>query len=69
MGVFDVPFGHVNQHAVAGLEIAIRRFSWDRQFGGSSQGIVLIVFSQLSVFGNSSDSLRWDAVEAAFVSS
>ena len=34
MGAFDVPFGHVNRHAVVGLEIAIGRLSRDRQPGG-----------------------------------
>ena len=64
---FDVPFGHVNRHAVAVLEIAIGWFSRDRQPGGSSQGIGLIVFSRLSVLCNSFDSLRWSAVEIVFV--
>ena len=36
--VFDVPFGHVNRHAVVGLEIAIGRFSLDRQLGGVFPG-------------------------------
>ena len=38
MGAFDVPFGHVHRHAVAGLEIAIGRLSRDRQPGGVFPG-------------------------------